>query len=154
MTFSIASNLEIIPLLSWDSDGNLSITGQSKESHLSVICAIPIDWTAQRHQTVITIRQTIIHINNYIVQLQGHVVVNLEPLELSRLFLTPTGSPNYCLYLNSDNQVIILGQRNSETLHLKFPVSMNGQFVAWLQLLKQRLETLIPARSASRCYLN
>lgn len=146
--------LESEPMISWDLEGNLSITCQSKQSLITLVLAIPIDWDYQRRQSGPEIRQSLVHLNQYIQHLQEHSTLPAAPLEVSRLGSIASGTSNYFLYVNSDNQVILQCQQLDDTIFLKFPVSRNPQFVEWLTLLKLSLEKLIPSRSVGRCYVS
>lgn len=146
--------LETVPVISWDAEGNLTITCQSSTPFITMILTIPMDFQYQRTRTRQAIQHSLTALTQIIQQLQGLTPTIDAPLEISRLVLSLTEATNYYLYVNTENQVVLQCHVNKDTIHMKFPITQNPRFVEWLTYLKSQLEKLIPARSPSRCYVS
>jgi hypothetical protein len=154
MTMIATLILDTTPVISWDANGNLSITCQSSTPVITMMLTLPIDLTYHRTRTSQDIQHTLTALTHVILQLQGVNEASETPLEISRLILSPTDATNYYLYVNPENQMVLQCHLNKETIHLKLPSSLNLRFVEWLQYLKAKLEPLLPARRSSRCYVS
>jgi hypothetical protein len=157
MTMIATLILDTTPVISWDADGNLSITSQSSTPVITMMLTIPIDLTYHRTRTSQDIQHSLTALTHVILQLQGVNEASETSIEISRLVLRPTDMTTYYLYVNPETQMVLQCHLNKETIHLKFPPSSNLRFAEWLQYIKSHLEKLIPAspaRSASRCYVS